>query len=206
MLIITKDFNLYNIEMWASVSSFLIILLFISSTEAFYVVADGGYCATYKSTLPGTLITFEKCELWNPRHYSWKLFFTGSAPTDPVLMCVGDTNVCDQVGDDGREYLGKKDLTNVAQHWSAISGNRFTNGLTGPNFCSTTMYNPDGDDMPDYGQMLPCSDTVDQMSLSFVSTRSLARHFYSNQHSDMLNVDSFLLSYPKPTVPYYYHF
>lgn len=49
----------------------------------------------------------------------------------------------------------KKDATNVAQHWTKISGDWFTNGLTGPNFCSTAIYNPDGGDyIPNYNEQL----------------------------------------------------
>ena len=65
-------------------------------------------------------------------------------------MCIGNSEICDQVGDDGREYLAIKNVTNPAQYWTKIIGNRFTNGLTGPNFCSQTIYNPDGDRIPDY--------------------------------------------------------
>ena len=189
----------------------LFVLLFISSTEALYIVANGGYCTTYKSTLPGTLITFEKFKLWDPRHSSWKVVPTGSGPSDPVLLCIGDTDICDQVGDDDREYLAKKDVTNVAQQWKGISGDRFTNVLTGPNFCSTAIYN--GDAIPDYNEQMPfCSDIGDQIILSFASSRSLAQHFYLKQHSGMSNVASFLppnywpINNPKRTVPYYYHF
>ncbi len=165
----------------------LFVLLFISSTEALYIVANGGYCTTYKSTLPGTLITFEKCKLWDPRHSSWKVVPTGSGPSDPVLLCIGDTDICDQVGDDDREYLAKKDVTNVAQQWKGISGDRFTNVLTGPNFCSTAIYN--GDAIPDYNEQMPyCSDRGDQIILSFASSRSLAQHFYLKQHPGMSNV------------------
>lgn len=175
-----------------------IVLIDICSTDALYIVADGGFCTTYKSTLPGTLLTYEKCELWNPRHSNWKIVPTGTAPSDPVLLCVGDTDICDQVGSDGREYLAKKDLTNIAQHWTGISGNRFTNGLTGPNFCSQAMYNPDDyDDVPDYNQLMPCSDSVDQISLGFSSSRSLATYFRDlyrfNRHYN-----------PEPIFPYYH--
>ena len=54
---------------------------------------------------------------------------------------------------------------------------------------------------------LPYSESVEQISL-----HSLHPEVWFNQHSGMLNVGSALLppnyiySYPKPTVPYYYHF
>jgi len=47
---------------------------------------------------------------------SWNFFPTG---TVSFFMCFENSEICDQVGDDGREYLAKN-VTNPAQYWTKI--------------------------------------------------------------------------------------
>jgi len=159
----------------------ILLLIFIidisSTTNAFYIVAHGGFCATYESDLPGNLITFKRCELGNPKQVRWNFLPTGIVSSDPILMCIGNSEICDQVGDDGREYLAIKNVTNPAQYWTKIIGNRFTNGLTGPNFCSQTIYNPDGDRIPGYNQQMPCSNDPSQIYHLFSLSSGVASYF-----------------------------
>ncbi len=128
-----------------------------------YIVANGGFCETYADTLPGTLVTYEPCDLWNPKHSSWEFINSG----DNILKCIAGSSanqICTSVGAENKVYLKKKDENDDSQKWSiSATVDRYINYMTGPNFCSQAMYNPDGDSVPDYVQMRPCSDNINQI-------------------------------------------
>lgn len=143
-----------------------------------YIVANGGFCETYADTLPGTLVTYEPCDLWNPKHYSWEFVTSG----DNILKCIvssGANQICTSVGADNKVYLKKKDENDDSQKWSMSANlDQYINYATGPNYCSQAMYNPDGDSVPDYVQMRPCSDNINQVFyLPPSAAARLASHF-----------------------------
>lgn len=163
-------------EMQSALSLILAaLLLIINFTEAVYIMGQGGFCLTYDSTLPGTLIKLEPCKYDDPRHGSWEFIELESGAS---LLCIKATNICDQVGTDGKEYLAKKDATELAQQWKKISGSRYTNGLTGPGFCSQSMYVTDGKKVSGYVQQQRCSDHRHQKFVSFSSIFSLAKYLF----------------------------
>lgn len=193
-------------------STSLVMLLFLSFADATYLMVEGGYCMTYDSSSPNTLIKFEPCNFGDPRHNSWNFIPTGSSGAS--LVCLGTTNICDHVASDGKKYLVKKDATDVSQQWTGISGNRFTNGLTGPNMCAQAMNNADGDKVPDYIQMQPCGDNRKQQFLTFTSSSRLAQYFRDSFYLNYGPVAPFYsfpqtpvypYIYPQPAVPYYQH-
>ncbi len=131
-----------------------------------YFVYNGGLCQSYDSTLPGTLVKLEPCILWNPKHYNWALVI----PKDAPLICIGGTSICTHVADDGKIYLKKMDETDESQKWLPHDTlpDRYTNSLTGSNFCTQAMHNHGDKDKPftDYLQMQPCSvSNVNQILL-----------------------------------------
>lgn len=184
----------------------LLVIIINSNTEAVFIMVEGGYCLTYKSSIPGTLITFEPCKFDDPKQKNWKFI---KVPSGASLVCIGDTNICDQVGADGKEYLAKKDANEPAQQWTEISGDRFTNGLTGPNHCSQAIFNADGDNLPDYLQLKRCSENRHQKFVTFSSSSRLAEYFYHKLGASPLYPYPLSPIYPyyhyqEPIIPYYY--
>ncbi len=175
------------------------LLLLINSTEAIYIMGQGGFCRTYESTLPGTLIKLEPCKYDDPRHGSWKNITTSSGES---LICIDDTDICDQVGTDGKQYLAKKDPTELAQQWTSISGNRYTNGLTGPGLCSQSMFITEGKKVSSYVQQQRCSDHRHQKFVTFTSIFSLAKYLF---YQDLEAVGA-PFPHHQPIYPYRQHY
>jgi len=146
------------------------LLLTVNFVDSSYVAIHGGFCMTYDSTLLGTQVKFEKCNVADPRHDSWEFAFmegsSSSSSSPPYLICIINTRICGRIGDDGKAYLADMDETDFSQLWIPYSEDRFLNYVTGFYLCAQAMHNPtDDDDVPDYIEMQPCSDNVYQKML-----------------------------------------
>lgn len=203
--------NMLQVKCISSLMLVLLPALTVYFADATYIMVNGGYCMTYESTEPDTLIKFEPCNFEDDRHNSWKFITIESGAS---LVCIGETQICDHVASDNKKYLTKKDPTDLSQQWTTKSGNRFTNGLTGPNKCAQAI-DPDGNGIPNHIEMKTCSDNRKQKFVTFSSSSQLARYLRYYQSSEQ-EYESFHNSFPHqllyhpyyfhpiPTIPYYY--
>lgn len=151
----------------------------IPAASATLLAVNKGWCLTYDQSRPGTLVSFSRCRSSDARQNSWQLL-TGPGSTTTMICISGSQRLCAGIGINGRMYLMKRNPFLIAQQWRKMSGNRFTNVLSGPNFCAEAIENRaddyyqllfygNDDDWripPRYIGMRPCSDSYQQMILN----------------------------------------
>jgi len=168
------------------------------TASATLLAVNKGWCLTYDQSRPGTLVTFSRCRSSDSRQNSWQLL-TGPRSTTTMICISGSQQLCAGVGINGRMYLMKRNPFLISQQWRKISGNRFTNVLSGPNFCAQAIksisddyqlllfYGNDYDWTipPRYIGMKPCSDSYQQMILDVsVNGRTSFQNYIRNASID----------------------